>query len=168
MKIRPMTPADAADVLRVYAEGIATGHATFETDTPDWDGFDKARLKTPRLVAEIDGRVEAWAVMSGVSSRCVYAGVGETTIYVGAAARRKGVGRALLTALIEASEAEGYWTLNAGIFPENVASIALHEACGYRRLGRQTRVGKMRHGPLAGQWRDVVLLERRSDCVGVD
>lgn len=168
MTIRAMTPDDAGDVLRIYADGIATGHATFEIETPDWAGFERARLKTPRLVAVLNGKVEGWAVMSAVSSRCCYVGVGETTLYVGAASRGRGVGKALLMALIEASEAEGFWTLNAGIFPENTASIRLHEACGYRRLGQQSRVGKMRHGPMAGQWRDVVLMERRSGVVGVD
>ena len=168
MNIRAMRASDADGVLSVYAEGIATGHATFETAPPDWAGFERARLASPRLVAEDDGRVIAWAVLSAVSSRCVYAGVAESTLYVGQAARGKGVGKALLTALNQESEAAGFWTLNAGIFPENAASIALHEACGYRKLGRQSRVGKMRHGPMVGQWCDVILMERRSETVGVD
>lgn len=168
MEIRDMQTRDASGVLSVYGEGIATGHATFETDPPDWADFDAARLKAPRLVA-LDGKqVLGWAVLSGVSSRCCYAGVAESTVYVGEAARGRGVGKSLLMALIEASEAAGYWTLNAGIFPENTASIHLHEACGYRILGQQSRVGKMRHGPMNGQWRDVVLMERRSDRVGMD
>tara|TARA_R110002073_G_scaffold328805_1_gene510492 strand:+ start:9987 stop:10478 length:492 start_codon:yes stop_codon:yes gene_type:complete len=163
-----MRAGDAGGVLSVYTEGIATGHATFETEPPDWSGFDRARLASPRLVAEDGGRIIGWAVLSGVSSRCCYAGVAESTLYVGAAARGQGVGQALLSALIGEAEAAGFWTLNAGIFPENTASIRLHEACGYRIVGQQSRVGKMRHGPMAGQWRDVVLMERRSETVGVD
>lgn len=169
MRIRPMTAADAVAVLNIYAEGIATGHATFQSEPPSWDEFDAARLKTPRLVAESDeGAVTGWAALSAVSSRCVYAGVAESTLYVAAAARGRGVGKALLSALIAASEAEGYWSLHAGIFPENAASLGLHESLGYRRVGVFERMGRMGHGPLAGRWRDVVMLERRSQTVGVD
>jgi L-amino acid N-acyltransferase YncA len=172
MRIRPMTPDDADQVLAIYAEGVATGHATFETRVPDWAAFSAARLGVPRLVAEWDQRGESsgvvgWAVLSAVSSRPVYAGVAESTLYVGAAVRGQGVGRVLLSALIAASEAEGFWSLRAGIFPENVASLALHEALGYRRVGLFERVGRMTYGPIDGQWRDVVMLERRSPLVGV-
>lgn len=168
MKIREMTQDDADAVLEIYGEGINTGHATFESKPPDWAGFDSKRLKRPRLVAEINGEVVGWAAASGVSDRCVYGGVAEGTVYVGATARGKGVGKALLPAFVKAAEAEGIWTLNAGIFVENTASIRLHEACGYRMVGVRKALGKMTFGPMAGQWRDVALMEYRSQTVGVD
>jgi len=168
MKIREMRASDCDSVLEIYREGIATGHATFEAEPPDWAGFDTKRLKAPRLVAEIDGEIVGWAAASGVSDRCVYGGVAEGTVYVGAAARGRGVGKALLSALIEGAEAEGIWTLNAGIFVENVASIHLHEVCGYRMVGIRKALGKMGFGPMAEQWRDVALMEYRSDKVGMD
>lgn len=168
MKIRDMHEGDADAVLAIYCEGIETGHATFEAEPPDWTGFDTRRLKSPRLVAKVEGEVVGWAAASGVSDRCVYGGVAETTIYVGASARGKGVGKQLLTAFIAAAEAEGLWTLNAGIFVENIASIRLHEACGYRRVGTRKALGKMGYGPMVGQWLDVVLMEYRSQTVGVD
>ncbi|WP_417486374.1 GNAT family N-acetyltransferase [Maricaulis sp.] len=167
--LRTMTPADAPDVLAIYAEGIATGHATFESAAPDWVHFDDGKLAAPRLVAvDGDGVVTGWAALSPVSSRCVYGGVGEVSVYVAEAARGQGLGRTLLEALIEASEAEGLWTLTAGIFAENTASIRLHGQCGFGRLGVRRGLGKMGHGPMAGQWRDVVQMERRSTVVGVD
>lgn len=168
MKIRDMTADDGEAVLVIYAEGIATGHATFESEPPDWAGFDTKRLKQPRLVAELDGRVVGWAAASGVSDRCVYGGVAEGTVYVAEAARGKGVGKALLLAFISAAEEAGIWTLNAGIFTDNLASIRLHEACGYRMVGTRERLGKMGFGPRAGEWRDVALMEYRSRRVGVD
>ncbi len=168
MEIREMTAADVDAVLAIYAEGIATGHATFEAEPPDWAGFDTKRLKRPRLVAEIGGEIVGWAAASGVSDRCVYGGVAEGTVYVRATARGRGVGEALLTAFIQAAEAEGIWTLNAGVFVENAASIRLHEKCGYRRVGVRHRLGKMGYGPKAGEWRDVALMEYRSEKIGVD
>ena len=168
MNIREMRASDANAVLTIYREGIATGHATFESEPPDWAGFDAKRLKAPRLVAEIEGSVVGWAAASGVSDRCVYGGVAEGTVYVSASARGQGVGKALLLAFIEAAEATGIWTLNAGIFVENTASICLHEACGYRMVGTRKALGKMTFGPMAGQWRDVALMEYRSQTVGVD
>jgi len=168
MNIREMQASDAAAVLAIYAEGIATGHATFEAEPPDWAGFDAKRLKAPRLVAERSGTVLGWAAASGVSDRCVYGGVAESTVYVSAAARGQGVGKALLTRFIAAAEAEGLWTLNAGIFVENTASIHLHEACGYRMVGVRKALGKMGYGPLAGKWRDVALMEYRSQTIGMD
>ncbi|MEE2525121.1 N-acetyltransferase family protein [Hyphobacterium sp. HN65] len=168
MKIRDMTAADADPVLAIYAEGIATGHATFESEPPDWAGFDAKRLKQPRLVAELDGHVVGWAAASGVSDRCVYGGVAEGTIYIAEAARGQGIGKALLTAFVRAAEAAGIWTLNAGIFTDNLASIRLHEACGYRMVGTRERLGRMGFGPRAGEWRDVALMEYRSQRVGVD
>ncbi|WP_323761442.1 GNAT family N-acetyltransferase [Maricaulis sp.] len=167
--LRPMTPADAPDVLAIYAEGIATGHATFESAAPDWVHFDDSKLAAPRLVsADGAGLVTGWAALSPVSSRCVYGGVGEVSVYVAEFARGQGLGRTLLQALIDGSEAEGLWTLTAGIFAENASSIRLHEQCGFERLGVRRGLGKMSHGPMAGQWRDVVQMERRSTVVGVD
>jgi phosphinothricin acetyltransferase len=162
MRIEPMRPADWALVRAIYLEGIATGNATFETDAPAWDAWDAAHLAEPRLVARDGaGEIVGWAAVTPVSGRCVYAGVGDLSVYVAAAARGKGVGRALLRALVEASEHAGLWTLQAGIFPENEASLALHRGCGFRDVGRRERIGKIN-----GVWRDVLLLERRSPRVG--
>ena len=142
-------------VRRVYLEGIATGHATFETDAPSWEIWDGAHRQDARLVARRAGCVIGWAALTRVSGRCVYAGVAEVSVYVAESARGEGVGRALLEALIAASEAAGVWTLQAGIFPENAASIALHERCGFRVVGVYRR-----HGKLEGQWQDCVIVER--------
>lgn len=161
MTIRPMTEADAAAVLAIYQAGIDTGQATFETAAPDWTAFDRSRLPEHRLVAVDDsGRVVGWAALSPVSDRCVYAGVAEHSVYVHPDARGRGLGGTLLAALIESTEAAGIWTLQSGIFPENTASIALHERAGFRIVGRRERLG--RHH---GRWRDVLLLERRSPVV---
>lgn len=160
--ITSMSGADAAAVLAIYADGIATGHATFQTDVPRWEDFDAAHLLTPRLVARDEaGAVVGWCALSPVSRRAVYAGVVEESVYVASAARGRGVGRALLEAMCRASEEAGIWTLQTGIFPENAASIALHERCGFRVLGVRERIG--RH---FGRWRDVVFLERRSRVAG--
>ena len=173
--IMPMPPELWPAVREIYREGIATGNATFETEVPDWEKWDSSHRKDCRLTAlepfEDDGeivvpldkvRVLGWAALSPVSSRRVYAGVAEVSVYVASAARGRGVGRALLEALVQQSEAQGVWTLQAGIFPENAASIALHESCGFQKVGIRRRIGK-----LGEVWRDVVLLERRSDRVGV-
>ena len=161
-RIDPMTPDDWPQVRAIYLEGIATGNATFETDAPSWDDWDRAHVAEPRLVArDTDGPVLGWVAVTPVSGRCVYAGVADLSVYVSAAARGRGVGRALLQALIDSSERTGIWTLQAGIFPENAPSIAIHEACGFRRVGLRERIGR-----LNGVWRDVVLLERRSNVVG--
>ena len=168
MTCRPMAAGDADDVLRIYREGIDSGHATFAPAVPDWAGWDEAHLPHSRLVAVTAGRIVGWAALIPVSSRPVYRGVTELSIYVSTEARRSGVGRALMEALIEVSEAAGIWTLQAGIFPENAASIALHETYGFRIVGTRERVGKMEYGPMAGRWRDVVLMERRSTVAGVD
>ena len=157
-----MTPADATEVLAIYQAGLDTGHASFELEAPDWPGFDATRLPDHRFVA-IDpdaGTVWGWVAVSPVSARPVYAGVVEHSVYVAAAAQGRGVGRALLTSLVASTEAAGVWTIQSGIFPENVASIRLHTACGFRIVGTRERVG--RHH---GRWRDVVLLERRSPVV---
>jgi phosphinothricin acetyltransferase len=162
--IEPMTEADAAAVLAIYAAGIATGHATFQTEVPRWEDWDAAHFRNPRLVARDQTRERVgWCVLSAVSSRAVYAGVAEESVYVAPSARGRGVGRALLEAMCRASEEAGIWTLQTGIFPENTASIALHETCGFRVLGVRERIG--RHH---GRWRDVVFMERRSKRVGLD
>lgn len=159
--IRPMEPSDAGAVLAIYAEGIATGTSTFETEAPAYAAWDAAHLPSCRLVA-LDGTVPVgWAALSPVSSRCVYRGVAEVSVYVAAAARGRGVGRALLDALVLASERDGLWTLQAGVFADNAASRALHVACGFREVGRRERLGS-----LHGVWRDVILLERRSEVAG--
>jgi L-amino acid N-acyltransferase YncA/2-polyprenyl-3-methyl-5-hydroxy-6-metoxy-1,4-benzoquinol methylase len=160
--IRPMTAADADAVLAIYQAGLDTGHASFETGAPDWDTFDRARLPRHRHVATSSaGEVLGWAAASAVSERCVYAGVIEHSIYIDAAARGRGVGAALLAALIASTEAAGIWTIQSGIFPENTASLRLHEQAGFRVVGTRQRLG-CHHG----RWRDVVLLERRSTTAG--
>lgn len=147
---------------RIYSEGIATGHATFAAETPSWEEFDASRLSGHRLVAVDGGDVLGWIAVTATSSRPVYSGVVEHSLYVAQQARGRGVGRSLLEALIDDTERAGIWTIQSGIFPENVASLRLHEALGFRTVGTRERVGLMTHGPLAGTWRDVVLVERRS------
>lgn len=165
--VRPMTPADWDRVSAIYAEGIRTGHATFESQPPDWLSFDATKLSGPRHVAVLGGTLIGWAAVSPVSSRTVYAGVVEDSIYVTAGAAGHGVGTALLGAVIRSTEAAGIWTIQAGIFPENVASLRLHQRSGFRIVGMRERVGRMTYGPLKDAWRDVVLMERRSPVVGV-
>lgn len=167
-RIEDLLPEHAEDVLRIYGEGIATGSSTFESQPPAWSTWDPGHLRSPRLVARDQARVLGWAALSPVSGRCVYSGVAEVSVYVAAEARGRGVGKKLLLSLIAASEAQGIWTLQAGIFPENHASLALVKSCGFRVLGIRERLGRMSFGPLAGTWRDVVLLERRSKTVGVE
>lgn len=163
--IEPMTAEDWADVRRIYAEGIATGDATLEREAPDWNHFDHSHPTDCRLVARDDTRaVVGWTALAGYSARKVYSGVAWESVYVSESARNRGVGRALLEALIGASEAAGYWTLFAGVLAANVASLALHERVGFRQVGVQHRLGQ----DARGQWRDVILLERRSSVVGID
>jgi phosphinothricin acetyltransferase len=162
MTLRAMGPDDWPAVRRIYEEGIATGDATFETSAPSWEKWDSQHLAVGRLVAELGGVVVGWAALSGVSDRCVYAGVAEVSVYVAGTARGHGIGGELLRALIEASERAGIWTLQAGIFPENSASLAIHARAGFREIGRRERLGQ-----LHGRWRDTLLLERRSQRVGV-
>lgn len=150
-------------VRAIYLEGIATGDATFETEAPSFEAWDAAHLKSCRLVARSGEDVAGWAALSPVSSRCVYGGVAEVSVYVGERFRGRGVGGALLSELIRQSERNNLWTLQAGVLAENAKSIALHERCGFRVVGKRERLGK-----LNGAWRDVVLLERRSRTVGND
>jgi L-amino acid N-acyltransferase YncA len=161
VRLRPLRPADWPAVAAIYEQGIRTGQATFETRVPSREEWDAAHLPAHRLVAELGGRLVGWAALSPVSGRCVYAGVAEDSVYVAGHARGRGVGRALLGELVLGAEQTGIWTLQAGIFPENRASIALHQRCGFRIVGVRERLGK-----LDGVWRDVVLLERRSPAVG--
>jgi L-amino acid N-acyltransferase YncA len=160
MLIMPMKPADWPAVRRIYTEGIATGDATLERDAPDWDHFDRSHRPDCRLVAREtrNGDVLGWVALTAYSSRRVYSGVAWESVYVAAGSRGRGVGRALLEAVIPASEAAGFWTLLAGVMAENTASLKLHEAVGFRRVGVQRALGR----DPSGRWRDVVLLERRS------
>jgi len=162
LAIEPLAPADWDAVRRIYLEGIATGNATFEQSAPEWDKWDAGHLEACRLVARAEDDVLGWAALSPVSGRCVYAGVAEVSVYVADGARGRGVGNALMMALIRESEQNGIWTLQAGIFPENAASIKLHQRSGFRIVGTRERPGQ-----LNGSWRDVVLMERRSKTVGV-
>ena len=157
-----MRPEDWDAVRAIYLEGIASGNSTFEQSAPDWQVWDQGHLPCCRLVARIGDEVLGWTALSPVSSRRVYAGVAEFSIYVAERARGLGIGRALLKALIEASEQEGIWTLQSGIFPENTASLKLCRRCGFRVLGTRERIGSM-----DGRWRDVVLIERRSTVAGI-
>ena len=160
--IRDLRPGDWPAVAAIYGEGIETGDATLESAIPPWAQWDAGHRADCRLVAERDGQVVGWTAISSYSGRSVYSGVAWESVYVAASARGAGVGRALLEALIEASEAAGVWTLLAGVQIENAASLALHERVGFRRIGVQERVGR----DPTGRWRDVVLLERRSLLVG--
>ena len=160
MLIRSLEPRDWPAVVAVYEEGIRTRNATFETAAPDWPAWDRSHLEGHRLVALEDGRVVGWAALSPVSDRCCYAGVAENSVYVGEAARGRGVGKALLDRLVAEAEQAGIWTIQTGIFPENEASVALHERCGFRVVGVRERLGR-----LDGAWRDVLLLERRSPLI---
>ena len=158
-----MRPDDWPAVREIYAEGIATGNATLELEPPIWEAFDKGHLAEARLVATLDGRVVAWFALSRYSRREVYSGVAWESIYVAGDLRGRGVGRRLLEAAIPVTEELGFWTLIAGVHTENVASLAVHERTGFRRIGIQERIGRDR----TGRWRDVVLLERRSPKVAV-
>jgi L-amino acid N-acyltransferase YncA len=159
MELRPMEVADADAVLRIYQAGMDSGHASFEHTAPTWAAFDAGKLAQHRLVA-VDGDVLGWVAVSAVSSRCVYAGVVEHSVYVDPVVQGRGVGRALLDALIAATEAAGIWTIQSGIFPENTASRALHRAAGFREVGVRERIG--RHTTEHNRWRDVIFIERRS------
>lgn len=157
IKIRPMEETDWEAVKAIYLQGISEKNATFQTSVSTWEEWDKSHLSICRFVVEIDDAVLGWAMLSPISNRCVYSGVAEVSVYVAKEARGKGLGGVLLTQLIQDSEANGLWTLEANTFPENTASIGLHKRCGFREVGRREKLGK-----LEGQWRDVILLERRS------
>jgi phosphinothricin acetyltransferase len=160
VEVRDLRPDDWPEVSRIFAEGIATGNATFETKVPSWQDWDAAHLPEHRLVAEREGDVVGWIALVPVSPRACYAGVAEVSAYVGEEARGEGVGAELLAALVESSERAGIWTLQTGVFPENEASLGLLRRYGFRVVGTQERIGR-----LHGVWRDVVLLERRSEVV---
>jgi phosphinothricin acetyltransferase len=160
MEIRDLRSLDWPEVAAIYEDGIRTGNATFETEVPSWESWDAAHTGL-RVVAELDGKVAGWAALSPYSDRRCYSGVAEESVYVASRARGQGVGRALLEELIALSEAAGIWTLQAGIFPENEASLRLHLGCGFRLVGVRERIGE-----LNGVWRDVLSLERRSEVTG--
>lgn len=162
-EIRAMLPGDWSRVKAIYESGIASGDATFEQSAPGWEQWDASHLSYGRLVAAgEEGGIMGWAALTPVSSRCVYEGVAEVSVYVDEAARGRGIGMQLLQALVSAAEEKGLWTLQAGIFPENEASLRIHRKAGFRMVGYRERIGKMR-----GQWRDTVLLERRSKINGI-
>jgi phosphinothricin acetyltransferase len=161
IRLRALDPRDWTRVREIYEHGIATGNATFQAVSPSWEEWDAGHLRAPRIAAVMGDVVMGWAALSPVSRRPVYSGVTEVSVYVAEEARGRGIGGQLLQELVKASEAAGIWTLQAGIFPENTTSIALHERCGFRVVGRRERIGAM-----AGRWRDVILLERRSLAVG--
>jgi L-amino acid N-acyltransferase YncA len=164
IRVEPMTSADWPAVHRIYSEGIQTGDATLERQAPDWDHFDRSHRRHCRLVARLkrDGPVVGWVALTAYSGRRVYRGVAWESVYVAADVRGQGVGRALLDGLIRTSEAVGFWTLLAGIMAENRASLALHRRCGFRRVGVMRAIGR----DSSDRWRDVVLMERRSERIG--
>jgi L-amino acid N-acyltransferase YncA len=160
IRVRELRRADWPAVAAIYAEGLCTGNATFETEVPAWEAWTSTHLDSHRLVAQLDGEVVGWTALAPASTRAVYAGVVEESIYVAGAAQGRGVGSALLTSLVAGADRAGIWTIQTGIFPENVASLALHRRCGFRTVGTRERLGR-----LNGVWRDVILLERRSPAV---
>jgi phosphinothricin acetyltransferase len=161
-----MRQEDWAAIRSIYLEGIRTGHSTFEADAPDWEKWDCAHLSQHRLVMRALDTVLGWAALRPVSDRCAYSGVAELSLYMAAKYRGQGIGSMLLAALIDSTEKAGIWTLQGGIFPENTASLYLVKKHGFREIGRRERIGFMTHGDLAGKWRDVILVERRSKVVG--
>jgi L-amino acid N-acyltransferase YncA len=160
MQIQLMTAEHSSSVIAIYQSGIDEGNATFETSAPSWEEFSASRLPGHRYVAVDENNVLGWVAASAVSDRCVYAGVVEHSVYVHPQARGQGIGRQLLDALIASTEASGIWTIQSGIFPENAASAALHEAAGFRVVGIRERIGQHH-----GRWRDVLLIERRSPVI---
>lgn len=163
-KIEEMTHKDWDGVAKIYLEGINTGKATFQTEIPSWDDWNNGHIKTCRLVARLGDKVLGWGALSPTSSRCVYAGVAEVSIYIGEEHRGQGVGKSILETLVKMSEENGFWTLQSGIIKENIESIELHKSCGFREIGVRERLGKMSNG----EWHDVVLMECRSKKVGID
>lgn len=163
-KIDGMMPSDWEQVANIYGEGINTGKATFQMEIPTWEGWNNGHVNSCRLVARSESHVLGWAALSPISSRCVYAGVAEVSIYIGEKYRGLGIGKALLNSLVKNSEENGYWTLQSGIIRENTASLELHKKCGFREIGIREKVAKMNNG----KWHDTVLMERRSKIVGMD
>lgn len=163
LSIRTMQASDWDAVREIYLEGIATRNATFQTDAPSWEQWDASHLQACRLVAERDGEILGWAVLAAISSRPVYRGVAEVSVYIAARARAQGVGRALMQEIVAQSERAGFWTLQAGIFPENHGSVALHLGAGFREVGRREKMGR-----LGDSWRDVLLFERRRSSNGTE
>ena len=163
VSIRQLEATDWRRVRAIYLEGIATGEATFETEAPSWEAWDATHLEFARLIALSNGELCGWAALSAVSKRAAYAGVAEVSVYVAAEFRKRGLGLKLLQRLIGESEQYGIWTLQASVFPENAATVALHKRCGFREVGRRQRIGR-----LNGVWRDTMLLERRSEVVGTE
>jgi phosphinothricin acetyltransferase len=161
--LRSLKQEDWPSVAEIYRQGIETGNATFQKDVPTWDAWDSGHLKTCRIVAVLGNEIIGWAALTQVSGRCVYAGVAEVSVYVATRYKEQKTGTRLLESLISESESEGFWTLQAGIFPENVASLKLHENLGFRKVGFREKIGKMN-----GMWRDTILLERRSKKVGIE
>ena len=161
MNIEPLRIEHWPEVKSIYEKGIATGHATFQTAAPEWEEWDRSHVSSPRLVMVSNNKVIAWSALTPVSGRCVYAGVAEVSVYVDPESQGKGIGKQILQQLILESEQHGFWTLQAGIFPENKASLKIHEQLGFRILGEREKIGKMN-----GVWRNTVLLERRSKIAG--
>ncbi|MEO0391765.1 MAG: N-acetyltransferase family protein [Pseudomonadota bacterium] len=166
--IRAPKPTDGTTITRIHQAGLATGQASFRRDAYGWDDWWAAYGPGVSQVAVLGDVLVGWAAVAPISDRCTYAGVGEVSVYVDPNHGGRGIGHALLNTLIPASEAAGYWTINAQIFPENTNSLALHEKAGFSHVGRRVKIGRMGYGPMAGQWRDVLLLERRSAVVGID
>lgn len=164
IKIRPMAERDWPQVEEIYRQGIAAGNATFESEPPSWEDFNHWKLQVGRLIAaDSSGTLLGWIAASPVSSREVYGGVVEHSVYVADRAHGQGIGRALLSAFLNDARAAGIWTIQASIFPENTASLILHESIGFRRIGQRERIAQMTYGPWAGAWRDTILIEHRLD-----
>lgn len=163
LKFRTLEQSDWESVARIYQEGLDTGHATFETNIPNWEAWNAGHIKDCRIIAKIDTEIVGWAALSPVSSRCVYGGVAEVSVYVLSKFSGQSIGTQLLKRLISESEKQGIWTLQAGVFPENKGSIKIHERLGFRKVGYREKIGQMN-----GIWRDTVLLEKRSDNVGIN
>ena len=162
MRIQSLELKHWESVKKIYEQGIATNNATFQSEAPSWKEWDDSHLQHSRIVGIIDNEVVGWAALTLVSGRCVYAGVAEVSVYVNNLFSGKGYGKKILESLVVISELNNIWTLTAGIFPENKASVSIHEKCGFKILGTREKIGQMN-----GQWRDVLLLERRSKTVGI-
>jgi L-amino acid N-acyltransferase YncA len=162
MDLRDIDHTNFDQVAEIYKQGIETGLATFQNDIPDWDSWDKSHLSNCRIAVFENNQMAGWASLSPVSGRCVYAGVAEVSVYIAAGQRGKGVGSLLLNQLIDQSEKAGFWTLQSGIFSENIASVKLHEKCGFRQIGYREKIGRKN-----GIWKDNIIMERRSKIVGI-